>query len=236
MRTLVIIVGVLLSVIAVMLFASTSSLDVESDLRAGIARCADCHGKVGHSVAPHIPNLAGQNAEYLINQLQRFANLPRSDFVEGAVQPSLVPEADGSRRRKSQLMEQHTEGLSGGVLRNVALYYSKLPCVQADKPKASNPMPTGIPWCADCHAPQKAQSIPSIPYINGQNAEYLEAQLLAFKRSSSTLADGVSDTRSHHFMELTLRDISDERLREVAQYLSQQSCAPRLPSGTSFGR
>jgi cytochrome c553 len=70
-----------------------------------------------------------------------------------------------------------------------------------------------------------AQRIPSIPYIYGQNAEYLEAQLLAFKRSGQGLGDGVSDTRSHHFMDRSLRDVPEERLHEVAQYYSRLSCS-----------
>jgi cytochrome c553 len=222
MRTLAIIAA-LLSFLAALLYIRPSSLDAQADLRADIGRCAGCHGRVGRSVDPHVPNLAGQNVEYLVNQLQRFAHLSQSDFIDGVVRPPVAPDWDRSRQRRSELMEQHTDGLSGGILRDVALYYSKLPCVQAAKIK---PVPSsyGIPWCADCHSSRTAQRIPSIPFIYGQNTEYLEAQLLAFKRSASGLGDKISDTRSHHFMNRSLRDVPDERLREVAQYYSQLSC------------
>src|SRR6185295_15962807 len=47
-----------------------------ADIGAGKARvetvCAACHGANGVSVADHIPNLAGQRAAYIENQLKAF--------------------------------------------------------------------------------------------------------------------------------------------------------------------
>ena len=207
--------------------ASPSHGEDAPGLRGAIDQCAACHGKVGHAVSPTIPNLAGQSLEYMINQLQRFTGLARSDFVEDAIAPSMAAAQDRTRLRRSELMEQHASAVAADTLRNVVAYYSRLPCVQADRPGEPDATQTGIRWCADCHAPQKVRAIPSIPYIYGQNADYLEAQLLAFKRSSAGPSNPGSQDRSHPAMELFLRNIADARLGEAAQYYSRLECSPR---------
>lgn len=39
--------------------------------------CSSCHGLDGHSSSPIIPNLAGQQKEYLINQLNDYRDRTR---------------------------------------------------------------------------------------------------------------------------------------------------------------
>lgn len=196
-------------------------------LTEAIDQCAACHGKVGHAVSPNIPNLAGQSLEYMINQLQRFAGLTRSDFVEDAVDPPVAPDPDPSRQHRSALMKQHASAVTAGTLRDVAEYYSRLPCVQSDRPREPDSTQSGIGWCADCHAPQKVRAIPSIPYIYGQNADYLEAQLLAFKLANAGPSQTGTEERTHPAMDLFLRDIPDASLREAARYHARLDCSPR---------
>ena len=55
---------------------------VEGSAEAGKARaltCTACHGPEGNSVSPMWPNIAGQNAPYLLAQLQAFKDGSRSD-------------------------------------------------------------------------------------------------------------------------------------------------------------
>jgi cbb3-type cytochrome c oxidase subunit III len=51
------------------------------------AFCENCHGPSGHSVKPEVPNLAGQNTIYVLNQLNKFHEGKRSGafFMEGLV-------------------------------------------------------------------------------------------------------------------------------------------------------
>ncbi len=50
------------------------------------AVCANCHGEGGNSTKPDIPNLAGQNPAYLLEQLHKFADGERrNDFMEGMI-------------------------------------------------------------------------------------------------------------------------------------------------------
>jgi len=61
----------------------------ESLLKTGqrvAAVCANCHGEGGNSSKPDIPNLAGQNPSYLVEQLRQFADGQRRyEFMEGMI-------------------------------------------------------------------------------------------------------------------------------------------------------
>jgi len=56
-------------------------------------RCARCHGINGNSVDPHIPALAGQRAEYLVQALQNYRSRSRRNTEMGAMADALS-EAD----------------------------------------------------------------------------------------------------------------------------------------------
>lgn len=48
--------------------------------------CAHCHGEGGNSSNPDIPNLAGQNPGYLLDQVRQFAEGRRkNEFMEGMI-------------------------------------------------------------------------------------------------------------------------------------------------------
>ena len=50
------------------------------------AVCALCHGNNGNSLNADIPNLAGQNPAYLLEQLRQFAEgRRRNEFMEGMI-------------------------------------------------------------------------------------------------------------------------------------------------------
>lgn len=54
--------------------------------------CANCHGEGGNSTNPDIPNLAGQNPGYLLDQVRQFAEGRRkNEFMEGMIR-ALNPE------------------------------------------------------------------------------------------------------------------------------------------------
>jgi cbb3-type cytochrome c oxidase subunit III len=86
------------------------------------AFCENCHGPSGHSVKPEVPNLAGQNTIYVLNQLNKFHEGKRSGafFMEGLVkamskdelfavsiyyttqQPKITPPSDAALAAKGQ--------------------------------------------------------------------------------------------------------------------------------------
>lgn len=62
---------------------------MEDALKTGrkvAAFCANCHGEGGNSTNPDIPNLAGQNPGYLLDQVRQFAEGKRkNEFMEGMI-------------------------------------------------------------------------------------------------------------------------------------------------------
>lgn len=51
------------------------------------AGCTACHGVNGKSIAPNYPNLAGQNAAYIVKQLKDFQSGARKDPTMSAMAP-----------------------------------------------------------------------------------------------------------------------------------------------------
>ncbi len=63
-----------------------------NDLATGSAKsaqCMACHGPAGISTNPTFPHLAGQNAAYLVRQLERFRSGERYDALMTPVAQSL---------------------------------------------------------------------------------------------------------------------------------------------------
>jgi cytochrome c553 len=78
-----------------LLMASVSSVQA-GDVAAGKARaaaCAGCHGANGISNSPIWPNLAGQKAMYVTNQLKAFKSGKRKDPIMGG-QAAALSDAD----------------------------------------------------------------------------------------------------------------------------------------------
>ncbi|HFD79221.1 MAG TPA: cytochrome c [Gammaproteobacteria bacterium] len=77
------------------------------DIEAGKVRaqaCAGCHGKDGKAQNPEWPNLAGQNANYIVRQLKAFQ----------------------AGTRKNELMSPMAQSLNDQDVENVAAYFSSL--------------------------------------------------------------------------------------------------------------
>lgn len=54
--------------------------------------CVRCHGETGVSRMPLVPNLAGQNAYYLLEQIERFASGERNDHIMTPLARQLAPD------------------------------------------------------------------------------------------------------------------------------------------------
>ena len=78
-------------------------------------RCQVCHGRFGISTNKNIPNIAGQDELYLEQQLLAFKSAE-------------VQEGDGLEKRRAGIMEGQVRHLSEQDIRDISLYYSRLPC------------------------------------------------------------------------------------------------------------
>lgn len=90
-----------------MAFASMAPGSMAADIAAGktrSAQCAACHGPDGHAVMPQTPNLAGQDEDYLAEQLKAFR----------------------SGERKNETMSVIAKPLSDADIVNLAAYFNSL--------------------------------------------------------------------------------------------------------------
>lgn len=169
--------------------------------------CAACHGADGNSPLAPNPKLAGQIPEYLAKQLADYK--PR-----GARKPE----------RDNAVMAGMVATLSEADMRNLAAYYAAQPLKPAfakDKELAARGqrlyrggnLATGVAACAGCHGPDGAGIPSQYPRIAGQFAEYIEAQLQAFK-------SGVRANDPNGMMRGVAARMSDAEIKAVAEYVA----------------
>lgn len=167
--------------------------------------CAACHGADGNSPTPANPRLAGQFPEYMQKQLANFK-----------------PVAGGKAERESPIMAGMAAGLSPDDMRNVAAYFGK----QSPKAGAATNKATlalgrklwragdasrGLPACAACHGATGAGVPVQYPRLAGQYAEYLQAQVEAFRA-------GRRANDANKMMRIIAARMSDDEIKAVADY------------------
>jgi cytochrome c553 len=118
------------------------------------AQCKSCHGLDGRSVAPGIPNLAGQRARYLSKTFEEFR--------------------DGSRVHAS--LQPLVTGLSEAEVGAVVQYYSDLAPVVPKRTAQFDAYSRGrelAAACAPCHGSEGNSTNVGVPNLAGQQAKYL---------------------------------------------------------------
>src|SRR3972149_4039867 len=155
--------------------------------------CVACHAADGNSELAANPKRAGQFPEYLHKQLANFK-----------------PAAGKKAERDNAVMAGMVANLSDADMRNVAAFYAsqklkpetaknKMLVAQGQKLYRGGNLATGAAACAGGRAPGGAGIPSQYPRIGGQYAEYVEAQLKAF-RSGARANDpnGMMRDVAHH--------------------------------------
>lgn len=176
--------------------------------QAKSATCAACHGADGNSVSSQFPKLAGQNADYIVRELQRFK----------------------SGERKNPIMQPMAAPLSTQDMEDLAAWFSS----QTVKPGEADPSlvktgeavyrggdaASGVPACLACHGPDGAGNPPmKIPQLSGQHAEYVVSQLQAFANGS----------RQSPMMDTIAARLTPAQMQAVASYIQGLHYAPIQP-------
>jgi cytochrome c553 len=167
--------------------------------------CAACHAADGNSIAPANPKIAGQIAEYLHKQLADFK-------AQGGKKPA----------RESAIMMGMVANLSDADMKGLAAFYAgqKLkPAAAADKDLAAlgqklwrgGNAASGVPACAGCHGPAGAGMPAQYPRLGGQYAEYIAAQLKAFR-------DGGRANDPNGMMRGVATRLTEREIRAVSEY------------------
>lgn len=187
--------------------------------------CASCHGANGQSQSPMVPNLAGQQREYIVNQLRDYRDHTRSN----------------------KYAVQYMWGMAGPLtdkqIQELADYFSKQTPVKVVNKNANDPklargkeiFEKGIPaqgviQCNSCHGP-KGDGMATFPKISGQHAYYLIQQLNVWKEPAqkefmevggNTWAPRtIKFARPHGVLMINEeKNLSETDIEAVAHYLS----------------
>lgn len=163
-------------------------------------RCSLCHGAKGESTSGAIPRLAAQHPAYIVKQLR--------DFRDG--------------RRQGTMMNVQAKGLTEEEIAGLAVYFS------IKKPVSRKPLDaefaavgayifhkgntySGVLPCAGCHGAEGYGTV-QLPRLAGQNAEYLETQLVDFNKR-----DRSNDNAIMHAVASKMTTLE---IKAVAAYIS----------------
>jgi cytochrome c553 len=179
----------------------------KQELQAKIAYCKTCHGIAGQGYrgAYPMPRLAGQQPEYLKNQLQA--------FIE--------------HRRKNPVMFNVAHVLSPSMLKGLAEHFRDLnpkplggapkELVTAGKKIYEDGVPgADIPPCASCHGPE-AKGVEAFPRLAGQLHDYVLRKLMGWSKERGQ-DPAKPDTSA--IMEPIAHNLTETQVKAVAAYIS----------------
>ena len=181
--------------LAGLFLAGTSLFSSAEDIQPLAATCTACHGPSGVSVNPAWPNLANQKAGYLITEMKAFR--------------------DGVR--KDPLMSAAVKNLSDQQIEALAIHYSEQSLPEKNSTAINLDGKNVRAYCISCHGKHGITVNEEWPNLAGQQKDYLQKQLLAFR-------DG---TRNGPIMQVIAKELNEAQIEAVAEYYSQLS-ATRL--------
>ena len=180
--------------------AATPKADLAKGQALSTSVCAACHTNDGSRGSPANPILQGQHPEYIAKQL--------ADFKAG--------------KRANPIMQGMAAPLSDADMTNVAAFYAgkqakpgfakhKDTVALGEKIYRGGIPDKHVPACAGCHSPTGAGIPAQYPRLGGQHADYIAAQLQAFrdhKRQNNAPMQQIS------------AQMNNEEIAAVADYIS----------------
>jgi cbb3-type cytochrome c oxidase subunit III len=162
--------------------------------------CQYCHGSDGNSLKPEVPNLAGQNASYLLEQIDKFATGERDDYVMTPLAANFSPEDKV----------------------NLAIFYYSQPVKKQniDAKLAAKGKSLFYDVCSNCHGAQ-GRGNQKLARLAGQQSVYVASVLKAFRDNANNPAVKADAERRSIVMEGIAKDLSDAQIEAVAAYVAQ---------------
>lgn len=154
--------------------------------------CVNCHGEDGIGKQPEVPNLAGQNPAYLLEQIRKFGSGERKDaFMQGLIKVL----KDEDRVQVAVFFAGNSvgpqRGDGAGTARGKDLF-AKL--------------------CVRCHGEQ-AHGNETTPRLAGQKPGYLQTSIIRYR-------DGTG-IRNNQLMSIATATLKNDEVAAVAAYLAQ---------------
>ena len=173
-----------------------------------VATCSACHSADGNSAVPTFPKLAGLGEKYLLKQLK--------DIRDGA--------------RPIPTMVGQVDNMSDQDLANIAAFNDAQPRSggQADpdlialgeKVYRAGVAERNVAACAACHSPNGKGNAPAgFPPLAGQHADYIAAQLRAYRKGYEDESGRTNDGEAM-IMRTNAFSLSDKENDAVASYAS----------------
>ncbi len=179
----------------------------QSALKAKIDYCKTCHGLQGQGFRGSypMPRLAGQQPEYLINQLQAFIERRRNNPVMFNVAHVLSPEME-------KALAQQFNGLDPKPLDGV----SKENLTEGKKIYLEGIAKSDVPPCASCHG-DNAKGRDAFPRLAGQLHDYVYKKLTNWDKERGQDKNNPDNSA---IMQPIAHNLTDAQIRAVAGYLS----------------
>ena len=178
-----------------------------TDLRSKVDYCKTCHGLSGQGFrgAFPMPRLAGQQPEYIENQLKAFTEKRRTNPVMFNVAHALSPAM--LTALTNEFKELNPKPL-GGAPRELAAAGKKI--YEEGVPG------TDIPACASCHG-EGAKGNGPFPRLAGQLHDYILRKLTNWSKERG---QDPAKTDTSAIMEPIAHGLSPSQVAAVASYLS----------------
>jgi len=198
---------------AVLLSAAARAEDTDKPdfskqaLQAKIDYCKTCHGVSGqgfHGASP-IPRLAGQQPEYIENQLKAFIERRRENKFMYTVAHVLSPAMQSALAKHFQDLDPKP---LGGAAKDLIPAGQKI--YQQGIPDAN------VPACASCHGPE-AKGVGAFPRLAGQLHDYIFNKLVNWSKERG---QDPANPDTSAIMEPIAHGLTQLQIKAVAAYLN----------------
>lgn len=180
---------------------------------AKAATCQACHGPNGNSVIALYPNLAGQNAAYIVGQLKMFKS--------------------NKRINSNGVMMGMAATLDDQGMEDVAAYFSmQTPTGGEADPSyweagrklwRGGDAARGIPACMACHGPSgKGNPAAGYPALRAQHAEYIVKQLTEYGEGKRYAVNDKGETEggpNAAIMNTIAKRLTADDMRNLASFV-----------------
>jgi cytochrome c553 len=201
--------GVQLALVAAPLLVADRARGAETSgsVQAKLAYCEDCHGTSGQGFHGYfaIPRLAGQQPQYLINQLKAFVEHRRTNNIMFNVAHSL--NAGMMDALAADFRALNPPPLGGGSRRLAST---------GEKIFQNGVAEANVAACAACHGPE-AQGSGEIPRLAGQLPDYVFNKLINWSKERGQIA---SEPDISAVMSPVAHSLTRPQVEAVAAYLS----------------
>ena len=179
-------------------------------LKAKTDYCKTCHGLDGQGFRGSfpMPRLAGQQPEYLANQLQAFIDRRRTNpvmfNVAHVLDPSMV------KALAAYFQNLNPKPLGGGGA-------AKALVPEGKKIYEEGVPSTSVPPCASCHG-SEAKGADAFPRLAGQLPDYIYRKLTNWDKERGQDKDRPDNSA---IMQPIAHELTEAQIKAVAAYVSQ---------------